>query len=100
MNTSHCQTLFYRSISLTLTRHQAPGRSCHSRQEGEMTLREEVSCLQTELDSGQVRIPGRACPTLLATFNGLPVQLNLDPERLAAFQRGSGVQALQIDSKV
>lgn len=65
-----------------------------------MTLREEVSCLQTELDSGQVRIPGRACPTLLATFNGLPVQLNLDPERLAAFQRGSGVQALQIDSKV
>lgn len=64
-----------------------------------MTLREEVNCPKTELDNGQVRIPARACLALLTPFNGLPVALNTDPERLAAFQRGSGVQALQADSE-
>ena len=61
---------------------------------------DEVNCLKTKLDSSQVRIPAQACLTLLATFNDLPVSVNLDLGSLAAFQRGSGVQALQADGKV
>lgn len=61
MNTSHYQVLFYRSISLTLVRHQAIMPLSVGRQRWD-----EVNCLKTKLDSSQVRIPAQACLTLLA----------------------------------